>query len=104
MTLDDKGNPLPDRQLLSLDMTGNKAKAAVANGNVDTAKNVAVFTPGMNSAVEQNMGNYFNDMNGVRHTANEMLGDKIGGSVATVTWLGYEPPTTTVGDAGDIIG
>jgi hypothetical protein len=88
------GKPLPNRQLLSLDMGGDKAKAAVASGDVDTAQNVSVFTPGMNSSVEKNLDSYVNDMQGVRETAGKMLGDPTLNSVATVTWLGYEPPTT----------
>jgi hypothetical protein len=36
MTIGPNGQPLSNRQLLSLDMTGDKAKAAIANGNVDT--------------------------------------------------------------------
>jgi hypothetical protein len=81
-----------DRQLMSLDLTGDHPKAAVANGDVDTAQHVAVFTPGMNSTVDRNMHGYVEDMQGVRNSAQEMLlknGDPA--QVATVTWLGYEP-------------
>ncbi|WP_165436145.1 alpha/beta hydrolase [Amycolatopsis suaedae] len=87
------GQVNPDRQLLSLDMSGDSAMAAVANGNVDTARHVAVFTPGMNSAVNENMLGYVKEMESVqRHSEymSERFGDE--GSVATVTWLGYEPP------------
>lgn len=81
-----------NRQLMSLDMTGDHPKAAIANGDVDTAQHVAVFTPGMNSTVDGNMNGYVNDMQGVRHSAEDMLrraGDM--SNVATVTWIGYEP-------------
>ena len=80
------------RQLMSLDLTGDHPKAAIANGNVDTAQHVAVFTPGMNSTVDGNMNGYVNDMQGVGRSAEDMLrraGDM--SNVATVTWLGYEP-------------
>jgi hypothetical protein len=50
------------------------------------------------------MDSYVKDMQGIRETANKMLGDPTGKSVATVTWLGYEPPTVSVGDVGDIVG
>ncbi|GAA4552076.1 alpha/beta hydrolase [Amycolatopsis samaneae] len=80
-----------NRQLMSLDLTGDHPKAAVANGNVDTAQHVAVFTPGMNSTVDGNMHGYVDDMDGVQRTAEKMLATQGGGSVATVTWLGYEP-------------
>ncbi|MEU9690096.1 alpha/beta hydrolase [Amycolatopsis japonica] len=99
------GKPLPNRQLMSLDVTGDKVKAAVANGDVDTAQHVAVFTPGMNSSVETNLDGYVNDMQSVRESANRMVGDLSGKSVATVTWLGYEPPATDkLGDYVDVIG
>jgi len=81
-----------NRQLMSLDLTGDHPKAAVANGNVDTAQHVAVFTPGMNSTVDGSMDGYVNDMDSVRESAERMLlrhGDPA--NVATVTWLGYEP-------------
>ncbi len=99
------GKPKADKQLMSLDMTGDKVKAAVANGDVDNAKHVAVFTPGMNSAVEKNLDGYVNDMQTVRDSASRMLNDPTGHSVATVTWLGYEPPATDEpGDYVDVIG
>ncbi|WP_410599324.1 alpha/beta hydrolase [Amycolatopsis sp. lyj-90] len=99
------GKPKADKQLLSLDMTGDKVKAAVANGDVDIAKHVSVFTPGMNSAVEKNLDGYVNDMQTVRDSASRMLNDPTGQSVATVTWLGYEPPATgNLGDYVDVIG
>lgn len=93
------GDVDPDKQLLTLDVSGHAAKAAIANGNVDTAQRVAVFTPGMNSAVNDNVSGYVRDMENVRDDAQNLLsrhGD--GGSVATVTWLGYEPPAVPVDD------
>ncbi|MFI7122331.1 alpha/beta hydrolase [Amycolatopsis sp. NPDC049868] len=82
-----------NRQLMSLDLTGDHPKAAIANGNVDTAQHVAVFTPGMNSTVDGNMRGYVDDMDGVARSAERMLATQGGGSVATVTWIGYEPST-----------
>ena len=92
-----------DRQLMSLDMTGDHPKAAIANGNVDTAQHVAVFTPGMNSTVDGNMNGYVADMQGVRDSAQDML-LKHGtpGQVATVTWIGYEP--SSFNDSGSLAG
>ncbi|WP_103349873.1 alpha/beta hydrolase [Amycolatopsis sp. CA-128772] len=93
----------PNRQLMSLDMTGDHPKAAIANGDVDTAQHVAVFTPGMNSTVDGNMNGYVNDMQGVRHSAEDMLrraGDM--SNVATVTWIGYEP--SSFDDNGSLLG
>lgn len=93
MMYDRDGHLLPDRQLMSLDMTGERAKAAIAVGNVDTAQHVAVFTPGMNSTVDGNMSDYVKDMKNISARAEQELrfhGD--GGTVAGVTYLGYEPP------------
>ncbi|HVW41135.1 MAG TPA: alpha/beta hydrolase [Amycolatopsis sp.] len=92
------GEVKPNQQLLLLDVSGDAAKAAIANGNVDTAQHVAVFTPGMNSAVNQNMSGCVDDMDGIRTAAENDLRLKGGGSVATVAWLGYEPPVVPVGD------
>lgn len=103
MMHDPDGSPNPNRQLMSLDLTGDHPKAAIANGDVDTAQHVAVFTPGMNSTVDGNMPGYVNDMQGVRHSAEDML--RRGGdmsNVATVTWIGYEPSTGD--DPGSLLG
>ncbi|MFF0146171.1 alpha/beta hydrolase family protein [Amycolatopsis sulphurea] len=92
-----------DRQLMSLDMTGDHPKAAIANGDVDTAQHVAVFTPGMNSTVDGNMHGYVEDMQGVRNSAQDMLlKNNTPASVATVTWLGYEP--SSFDDPGSLFG
>lgn len=84
----------PDRQLLVLDTSGERTKAAVGVGNVDTAEHVTVFTPGMNSTVEGgSLGDYDRSMSQLQHEAQRQsfdYGD--GGKVATVTWLGYEAP------------
>ncbi|MEW2506001.1 alpha/beta hydrolase [Amycolatopsis sp. NPDC047767] len=82
-----------ERQLLTLDTTGERLKAAVSVGNIDTAKHVAVFTPGFTSTVNGSLGNYDADMQNLQqHTQNiaDRYGD--GGGAATVTWIGYEAP------------
>jgi hypothetical protein len=85
---------LGGRQLLTLDITGDEQlMAAVAVGNVDTADHVAVFTPGFTTTVEGSLGNYDEDMALLASRAeleSEIRGD--GGTVATVSWLGYEAP------------
>jgi alpha/beta hydrolase family protein len=81
-----------DRQLLVMDSSGERMKAAVAIGNVDTASHVAVFTPGLESAVEKgSLRDYDSAMAGVRDEAQRQVA-RDGGQVATVTWLGYEAP------------
>ncbi|MGW0892676.1 alpha/beta hydrolase [Saccharopolyspora sp. NPDC002578] len=85
----DRGN----RQLLLLDTSGERTKAAVGIGDVDTAEHVTVFTPGMNSTVEGSIDDYDKSMDSLQQDAvreSYRYGD--GGDVATVTWLGYEAP------------
>lgn len=84
-----KGN----RQLLLLDTSHERAEAAIAVGNVDTAKNVAVFTPGLTSTVDGGLSDkgdkYDEHMDKLRAKADEFGGP---GSTATVTWIGYQVP------------
>ncbi|MCE7011346.1 alpha/beta hydrolase family protein [Kibdelosporangium philippinense] len=87
-----------DRQLLLLNMTNERAEAAVANGNIDTADHVAVFTPGLTSTVNGSLGGYDKQMEELRLRSEQELkryGD--GGSVATVTWIGYQAPQLSFG-------
>lgn len=82
-----------DRQLLLLDTSGRRVKAAVAIGDVDTARHVTVFTPGFTSTVEGSLLGYDDEMDVLREQAqdeSQRFGD--GGSVAAVTWIGYEAP------------
>ena len=81
-----------DRQLLALDVTHERAQAAIAVGNVDTAAHVGVFTPGLTSNV-QGMDDYDNQMSNLQLHALKFLhkGDR-DASVAMVTWLGYQAP------------
>lgn len=67
--------------------------AAVAVGDVDSADHVAVFTPGLGTTVQKDLSRYDDSMRALWETArdeSELYGD--GGSVATVSWLGYEAP------------
>lgn len=93
---DRHGEPKAGKQLMLLDTSGERVKAAVANGDVDKADNVAVFTPGMNSRVDTNLDDYVQDTDALkRHAEDELVREnRRGESVATVTWLGYEPPQT----------
>ncbi len=88
---------VPDRQLLLFDVGppgGHAPNAAVAVGNVDTARHVAVFTPGLTTTVAGDLGDYTTGMQGVRDIATAQL--KMAGKgdegVATVAWLGYDAP------------
>ena len=82
-----------NRQLLTLDTTGNRVKAAVAYGNVDTAKHVAVFTPGLTSTVDGSLKDYDVDMENLGKRTQKLLERSTGNNgVAAVTWIGYEAP------------
>lgn len=82
-----------DRALLVLDLGGERAKAAIANGDVDSADHVAVFTPGLTTTVDGSMASYDARMADLR-ARTEAEFDRRGSSdtVATVAWLGYEAP------------
>ena len=84
-----------DRHLLLLDNSGEMVKAAIANGDVDTADNVSVSTSGLNSSTRGNLEGYDGDMNRMRGEVEHQLQQAGRGSetVATVTWMGYEPPS-----------
>ncbi|WP_409462444.1 alpha/beta hydrolase [Amycolatopsis sp. GA6-003] len=80
-----------ERQLLTLDTSGERVKAAVAVGNVDTAEHVAVFTSGFTSTVDGSLKGYDNDMQNLL-TQSQGISNVYGnhGGVAAVTWIGYE--------------
>jgi Alpha/beta hydrolase len=87
-----------DRQLLVLDMSAERAQAAIARGNVDTADNVAVFVPGLSTTV--NNDGQGGDLQACDERMEELqrrteLESKRAGanlSAATVTWIGYQAP------------
>ena len=84
-----------DHQLLLLDLSQARAQAAVANGNVETADNVAVFVPGMSSNITDTMKAYDTEM---RHMQQRAQLESIrahpsqASTTATVTWVGYQTP------------
>lgn len=96
----DKGG----RQLLLLDPdSGERLHAAVAVGNVDTADHVAVFTPGLTTTVDSKIQGYDADMANLKSTTEQALLDAgKPGSVATVTWIGYNAPQTSPGELLDL--
>jgi hypothetical protein len=89
----DKTLERPDRQLLLLDVSGDNARAAVASGNVDTAKNVVTFTGGFGSTVSGDLDEYDEKMNDVRQDS-ERMSERYGdsGKTAAITWMGYDAP------------
>ncbi|MFF0816137.1 alpha/beta hydrolase [Rhodococcus sp. NPDC003318] len=82
----------PDGRLLVY-RGGERVRAAVAVGDVDTADHVAVFTPGVNSTA-LDLPRYVDDARGLRREVGDQLADAGRGdeSVAVVAWLDYVPP------------
>ena len=83
-----KGDPV---SLLTLQNDGGRVKAAMGQGDVDHAKNVATFVPGIGTTVEGSMGDYMRQTQNLRMAA--MVQGRLSASdVATVAWLGYDAP------------
>lgn len=84
-------------QLLLLDAhSGQQMHAAVSNGDVSTATNVATFVPGFTTNVQHSLGGYNQNMVHLQRLATrEAARHGNGGSVATVTWFGYDAPQTS---------
>lgn len=84
-----------DRQLLLLDTSAERAQAAIARGNVDTADNVAVFIPGMSANVTDGLRVYDDTMGQLRHRA-ELESRRVNptrqATTAAVIWIGYQAP------------
>ena len=84
-----------ERQLLLLDMGHERAQAAIANGNVETADNVAVFVPGMTSNVTDTIKDYDKEMSQMQQRA-QMESWRAhptqAATTATITWIGYQTP------------
>lgn len=81
-----------DRALLVLDPSGEQLKAAVAVGDVDAADHVGVFTPGLTTTVQDSLVGYDRQLRALRQQADDLAYTGATGSVATVSWLGYEAP------------
>jgi hypothetical protein len=78
----------PGRALLDLEVdrhasAGQGVRAAVARGDVDTAEDVAVFTPGFTTGVDELPA---------RLGELDALADAAGPGTAAVAWYGYDAP------------
>ena len=83
-----KGNPV---SLLTLQNDGGRVKAAMGQGDVDHAKNVATFVPGIGTTVEGSTVEYMRQTKNLRSAAMAQ-GNLSASDVATVAWLGYDAP------------
>lgn len=94
--LDDEGKPKPvdGHTLLVLDNSGDHFRAAIGTGDIDNARHISVFTPGMDSHVSGGLadsnGNPAKYVRGTDRVIEEAGGTENG--VAGVTWLGYDAP------------
>lgn len=92
-TLDRSKEDGMPRQLLSLDTKHGRVTAAVAQGNVDTAKHIGVIVPGLYSNVAKNLDDY--------DTKASVMGANVrkhahGEEVAMVSYLGYDAPQNKI--------
>lgn len=85
---------LPEAYLLGFNPEGN-GRAIIANGNPDTADHTAVYVPGTTSNLENIDGN----MRRMTDLWREAHKDAHGGTVSTITWLGYDAPQDIVKDS-----
>ncbi|MEU6563344.1 alpha/beta hydrolase [Nocardia nova] len=98
----------PDRMLMLLDtQSGAMAHAAVSVGNPDTAQNVSVTAPGLNTSVHGSLEGMANEAQNLRDTATSELRNLPNGdprkhqSVATIAWIGGDLPQTGALDKSD---
>lgn len=95
-SLDDEGKPMPvdKHTLLVLDNSGDHFRAAIGTGDIDNARHISVFTPGMDSHVSGGLadsnGNPAKYVRGTDRVIEEAGGTENG--VAGVAWLGYDAP------------
>ena len=78
---------------------GENVRAAIAIGDVDNAKHVATFVPGMGSNFRDNGKLNVEFAKNLKWAA-DTYGAPTDGSVATIAWIGYEAPAdiTKTGD------
>lgn len=85
---------LPEAYLLGFSAEKD-GRAVIANGDPDTADHTAVYVPGTEADLE-GIGGNIDRMVNVWHAAHN---EADGGSVSTITWLGYDAPDDVVKDA-----
>ncbi len=110
VALQQKGRiPLEDYQrgakgeafsLLTLEEENGRVLAAVAQGDVDHAKNVATVVPGIGTTVQDMLKNEITKGTNLRNAA-AAEGNINTKDVAVVSWLGYEAPPGPSADLGE---
>ena len=93
--IDDTLGKTGDRQLLVLDLSGERTQAAISRGDVDTATDVAVFVPGLSASVTLGLKVYDDSM-GQLQRRSELEAKRVNptrrATTAVVTWIGYQAP------------
>ncbi len=91
-------DPADRRSLITLDTTSNQnhVLAAIGVGDVDNAAHLGVTTGGVGTNATS-LPSMVDEATNLRHTTLQILqqsGDLNPNSVATVAWVGYEPPAS----------
>ncbi|AOW94960.1 hypothetical protein BFN03_13420 [Rhodococcus sp. WMMA185] len=87
----------PDGKLMLFDLqSGERGMAAFALGDPDTADHVSVTTPGVNTTISSLEG-MTEEGKALKAEAERQLDNAGRGNetVATIAWLGYQPPTSS---------
>ncbi|WP_311478003.1 alpha/beta hydrolase [uncultured Gulosibacter sp.] len=83
-------------QLLLLDASGSEGvRAAIATGDIDSAKYVATLVPGMNTTVRDSLPGMVSDMTRLRNITSIEQGID-SSDIAMVSWIGYDAPQNPV--------
>lgn len=83
---DENGQPIPDRQLIGLDTSGDgDVRASIGLGAVDRAPNVAVLAGGIDTTLRGNLGGKVNEAENVRESAGA-------DDTAAIVYMGYDAP------------
>ncbi|MBF6172695.1 alpha/beta hydrolase [Nocardia blacklockiae] len=91
----------PGTKLMLLDMTsGRQGWAALATGDPDTADHVSVTAPGLGTNLRDSVGGMVGEAEQLRQESERQLrgAGRPDESVATIAWIGYDPPQKTYAD------
>ncbi|MEU4314477.1 alpha/beta hydrolase [Nocardia sp. NPDC024068] len=99
----DPDNPNAGARLMLLDMqSGDKGMAAIAIGDPDNAQHIAVTTPGVSTTMPSLDGMAGEALALQQETQRQLeLAGRPDEPVATIAWLGYEPPADIGIDAAN---
>ncbi|GLY28106.1 alpha/beta hydrolase [Kineosporia sp. NBRC 101731] len=104
----DETSPLLERQILGLKiLPGERVQAIIAAGDVDSADNVSVFTPGFTTTTSK-LDGYDQKMLELKRRAEFIAASSDDSddqpTVATVTWLDYQAPQwSTVASSNSVL-